>query len=83
MICKGCGRHMLIGGVSTCERCRKHQAKLEDMKSHYQHSGDYKLTDAVLDCKRHHFTTKEIAHILNVDIKTIEWEVEILHQNAQ
>ena len=83
MECKRCSRFMFFGDVDTCQTCRNEQTKMDGLRSYYREVKVFSLKYAVLDCRRHGFSLRKIADILNVDISDVEHTWDILLQEAR
>ena len=83
MTCKKCGTHMFFSDVDTCQRCRKRDKQFQTLKLHYQKLKDYNLRIAILHCRRHRFSFRKIADILDTDIDTITTQWDIILQDGR
>ena len=84
MECKRCSRFMFFSETDkTCQPCRNEQIQMDGLKRYYQELKEYSLKYAVLDCRRHGFSLRRIANILDRDIRDVENAYDMLTQDAR
>ena len=74
---------MFFSHIDTCTRCEKKVSQFNALKAQYRGRKGYDMCWAVLHCRRHGFSLRRIADILNRDIEDVKWAWDILKQQAR
>ncbi|MDD9972981.1 MAG: hypothetical protein OXU27_03195 [Candidatus Poribacteria bacterium] len=71
----------------TCQRCHQREAKLKQLTAHYRKlkaQGKLHMGFAMIDLYwRNKLTIQETAKILGISVRQVEFERDIVRQNAE
>jgi len=77
---------MFFGDIDTCTDCTEEESKFREWKDFYQHGRgkEFSTRNSVLDVFfRGKFSLEQTAEILQMKVRDVKFEIDILRQDAR